>query len=176
VIREDDEVARKPAQSLPDDPARKRGVHYNGLYVVWWDDGSWEWQKCVNCGAQLTSRASRERGYGPSCATVVTSAATEAILREERINAEAYLEEKRHPAPRPHRSAKGRPIDTSGLTRIQLPAVPRSSGQRPAQRAKGITNEQAKELGRLQRAAGEPYTGNGMTAREARQDIQRLKR
>jgi hypothetical protein len=38
---------------------------------------------------------------------------------------------------------------------------------RPARRSRGISNDQAKVLGRLQRALGERYTGSGMTAAEA---------
>lgn len=42
---------------------------------------------------------------------------------------------------------------------------------------KGISNEQAKELGALCRAAGEPYMGNvgGFTAVDAAREIGRLK-
>jgi hypothetical protein len=73
--------------------------HY-GTYILWWDDGNWEWIKCVNCGAELTTPESRERGWGPTCAQVVTEAAKEAVLRQERRNAAAYLDEKRHPQKR----------------------------------------------------------------------------
>jgi hypothetical protein len=51
-IEEDDEVSKNPPRALPGDPAHPRGIKYYGLYVVWWDDGNWEWIKCVNCGAE----------------------------------------------------------------------------------------------------------------------------
>lgn len=173
-IGEDCEVARKSAKTLPDDPERRRGIRYSGHYVVWWDDGRWEWLRCVNCGTPLTSRASRERGYGAACADVVTQAAIDAILRDERANAEAYLEEKRCPARRPRRTPKRTVLDLEGFTTTHLLPGPRSVDQPSARRPRGMTNEQAKELARLQRAAGEPYSGNGMTEREARAEIQRL--
>jgi hypothetical protein len=44
--------------------------------------------------------------------------------------------------------------------RPQLPGRPR-----------GISNDQAAELARLQRQLGTPYSGNGMTAREAARAI-----
>jgi len=37
----------------------------------------------------------------------------------------------------------------------------------PSRKARGITNDQARELARLQRRLGERYTGSGMTAAEA---------
>jgi hypothetical protein len=174
-VREDDGVPKKPPQALPADPGRRRGVRYIGIYVVWWDDGTWEWSKCVNCGAQLTKRESRERGCGPSCAAVVTAAVKEAILREERINAEACLEAKRRPATRRRRASKRIPAAREFNT-TRLPAAPRPGNERSTRKPRGITNEQAKELARLQRTAGESYTGNGMTEREARAEIQRLTR
>jgi Family of unknown function (DUF6011) len=153
---------------LSADPERRREIRYVGLYVVWWDDGNWEWIKCVNCGAELTSPTSRERGCGPTCAEVVTEAAKQARLREERINARAYLEEKKRPRRRrraaPTRSGAGTPTNVDG----------HPGPSRGKSKPKGITNEQAKELARLQRAAGEPYSGSGMTEREARAQIQRL--
>ena len=155
---------------MPADPERRRRVRYVGVYVVWWDDGNWEWIKCVNCGADLTTRESRERGCGPTCAQVVTESAKEARLREERINATAYPEEQAHPGGR-RRAALGksptRPPNQGG----GQPALGRASGK-----PKGITNDQAKELARLQRAAGEPYSGSEMTESQARAEIQRLKR
>ena len=155
---------------MPADPERHRGVRYVGVYVVWWDDGNWEWLKCVHCGAELTTRESRERGCGPSCARVVTEAEKGAKLREERLNAETYLEEKKRPGRR-RRTAPAK-------SRASAPNEPRGqpSQWRTRSKPKGITNEQAKELARLQRAAGEPYSGSGMTEREARAEIQRLKR
>ena len=39
---------------------------------------------------------------------------------------------------------------------------------------RGITNAQAKLLARLQRRAGEPYSGRGLTAAQADQEIRRL--
>ena len=175
-------MARKPPEPLPPGPSRPRIPKYPGIYVIWWDDGTWEWQKCVVCGQPLTSPASRARGYGPSCALVVTEVTTEAVLAEERRNAEAYLEEERNPhrvrRPRPKRA----PIDTSGPLTVRLPPAPRSidPGQRrgSTQRAKpkGIGNAQAKELARLQRAAGKSYSGSGMSEREAALEIARLKR
>jgi hypothetical protein len=55
-------------------------------------------------------------------------------------------------------------------------SVSQPSRRRTKSKPKGITNEQAKELARLQRAAGEPYSGSGMTERAARAEIERLKR
>ena len=166
-------MSRKPPRALPADHERPpRGIRYIGLYVVWWDDGNWEWIKCVNCGAELTTRESRERGCGPTCANVVTEAAKQARLREERINAREYLEEKKRPK-RAYRPALRK-------RRASASAQNRSNYQRgvsqPRSKPKGITNEQAKELARLQRAAGEAYTGSGMTEREARAEIERLRR
>ena len=40
----------------------------------------------------------------------------------------------------------------------------------------GIRSEQAHELAVLQRAVGEPYSGNGMRASQADREIARLKR
>jgi len=94
TVSEDIRVAKKPAQPLPPDPNRRRGIRYPGLYVIWWDDGTWEWIKCVNCGSELTTQKSRQQGCGSTCALVVTEAMKDARLREERINARAYLEEK----------------------------------------------------------------------------------
>lgn len=170
MVGEDDGVSRRPPRALPTDPERPRRPRYIGLYVLWWDDGNWEWIKCVNCGAELTTRKSRERGYGPRCATVVTEAAKQAKLREERINAGTYLEEKTRPGSR-RRAAPG-----SGRARTPNTADGQPGKWRTKPKPKGITNEQAKELARLQRAAGEPYSGSGMTEREARVEIQRLKR
>jgi hypothetical protein len=115
------------------------------------------------------------RGYGPSCAAIVTAATKEAILRGERINAEAYLDDKRHPATR-RRRARERITDAREFTTTRLPAAPRPGNERSTSKPRGITNQQTKELARLQRAAGEPYTGNGMTLREARAEIQQLTR
>jgi hypothetical protein len=42
----------------------------------------------------------------------------------------------------------------------------------PTRRARGISNDQARELARLQRALGERYSGSGMTADEAERVIQ----
>lgn len=39
---------------------------------------------------------------------------------------------------------------------------------------RGITNEQARFLAKLQKRAGEPYSGRGMTAAEADAAIKRL--
>ncbi len=47
---------------------------------------------------------------------------------------------------------------------------PKKKGAKP----KGITNKQAKFLALLQRKAGEKYTGNGMTSRQASKEIDRL--
>jgi hypothetical protein len=41
----------------------------------------------------------------------------------------------------------------------------------PARRARGISNDQARELARLQQMLGEPYSGRGMTAAEASRAI-----
>jgi hypothetical protein len=41
----------------------------------------------------------------------------------------------------------------------------------PARRARGISNDQARELSRLQKTLGEPYSGRGMTAAEATRAI-----
>jgi hypothetical protein len=43
--------------------------------------------------------------------------------------------------------------------------------QRKPQMPRGISNDQAAELARLQRQLGVPYSGNGMTAREAARAI-----
>jgi hypothetical protein len=43
----------------------------------------------------------------------------------------------------------------------------RRGRRRNRARPKGITNAQAKDLARLQRQLGEPYSGAGMTARQA---------
>jgi hypothetical protein len=48
--------------------------------------------------------------------------------------------------------------------------------QRSSRPGRGITNKQAKILAALQRKAGEPYTGNGMSARQAGREIGRLSR
>jgi hypothetical protein len=167
---------------LPADPERRREPRYIGQYVVWWDDGNWEWIKCVNCGAELTTRESRERGCGPTCVNVVTEAAKQALLSEERINAQAYLEEKKRPkrarrsAPRKSRAS----IPDTAVDQSRASTPDRADYQQSMTRAKskpkGITNEQAKELARLQRAAGEAYTGRGMTEREARAEIEKLRR
>lgn len=47
----------------------------------------------------------------------------------------------------------------------------RPVGGRPG---KGITNQQASYLAHLQRQAGLPYTGSGMTCRQATEAIRRL--
>ena len=114
--------------------------------------------------------SSRERGCGPTCAQVVTEAAKAATLREERVSARAYLEEKKRPERRRSRGTAG----SGAYAPIKADSQPRN--WRTKSKPKGITNEQAKELGRLQRAAGERYSGSGMTEREARAGIQRLKR
>jgi hypothetical protein len=44
-------------------------------------------------------------------------------------------------------------------------------GSRPASKPRGITNEQAAELGRLARALGEPYGGRGLTESQAARAI-----
>ena len=49
---------------------------------------------------------------------------------------------------------------------LGAPAKPRSKPD-TSSRTRGISNNQAAELARLQRALGEPYTGRGMTASEA---------
>jgi hypothetical protein len=46
----------------------------------------------------------------------------------------------------------------------------------PKPRQRGISNDQARELAQLQRAAGVPYSGNGMTAAAAAAAIRDLKR
>ena len=163
-------MTRKRPRALPADPKRRRGIRYLGVHVVWWDDGNWEWIKCVNCGAELTTSESRERGCGPTCAQVVTEATQAATLREERINARAYLEEKKRPGRRRPYSAMG----SGAYPPIKADSQPRNSWTKS--KPKGITNEQAKELARPQRAAGEPYSGRRMTEHEARAEIQRLKR
>jgi hypothetical protein len=86
-------VSKKPPQALSGDPAHPRSIKYSGIYVVWWDDGNWEWIKCVNCGAELTTPKSRERGCGPTCAEVVTEAAKEAISRDGMTEEEARGED-----------------------------------------------------------------------------------
>jgi hypothetical protein len=99
-------------------------------------------------GVPLTTRKSRERGCGPSCAAVVTAAAKEAILHEERINAEAYLQEKRPPATREaylqekrppatrHRRAAKGMLDARGFTTTRLAAAPEPSSQRLTRKPK----------------------------------------
>jgi Family of unknown function (DUF6011) len=169
-------VSKRPARVLPEDRSRRRGIKFYGEYVLWWDDGNWEWVKCVNCGRPLTALESRERGCGRSCAALVTDTAKKSILREEHAKAEAYREETRRPAvSRRRRPAKRAPIDTKGFTTTRLPDAPRSTGWRAATKPNGITNDQAKELARLQRAADETYTGSGMTEQQASAEIRRLK-
>jgi hypothetical protein len=168
AISDDVGVSKKPANPLPPDRNRRRGVRYVGMYVVWWDDGNWEWIKCVNCGSDLTSQSSREHGCGPTCALVVTEAMKEARLRDERILAEAYLAEKARGGSTPRASSR------------RSRSVPRARGigqpknRQPPSKLRGITNEQAKELARLQRAAGESYTGHGMSEAQAAAEIRRL--
>jgi hypothetical protein len=57
-----------------------------------------------------------------------------------------------------------------GDERSQLRSAPRKS------KPKGITNDQAKELAQLQKAADERYSGSGMTESMAHAEIHRLKR
>jgi hypothetical protein len=167
---EDDGVSKKPPRALAADPGHPRRMRYYGTYILWWDDGDWEWIKCVNCGAELTSLESRERGCGPTCAQVVTEAAKGAILCEERRNAEAYLEEKKNPRTRRRPTRARSTTRSQDDERSQVKSAPRKS------KAKGITNDQAKELAQLQKAAGERYSGSGMTESMAHAEIQRLKR
>ncbi len=163
-------MSKRPPRALPADPGHPRRIKYYGSYILWWDDGNWEWIKCVNCGAELTTLKSRERGCGPTCAQVVTEAAKGAILREERRNAKAYLEEKKHPRKRRRPTRASSTTRIQGDERSQLRSAPRKS------KPKGITNVQAKELAQLQKAAGERYSGSGMTESMAHPEIQRLER
>lgn len=39
------------------------------VYVTWDDDGNETWLRCVWCGQQLTTEATRGRAYGPECAS-----------------------------------------------------------------------------------------------------------
>jgi hypothetical protein len=59
--------------------------------------------------------------------------------------------------------------------RLGAPTPPRRKPSSPGPispgKPRGILNEQAKELGQLQRELGEEYAGNGMTAAEAGQAI-----
>jgi hypothetical protein len=145
-------------------------MRYYGTYILWWDDGNWEWIKCVDCGAELTTSESRERGCGPTCARVVSEAAKEAILRQERRNAAAYLHEKKHPQTRRRTAPARSTVRVLGDSERRPSSGPRKS------KPKGITNEQAKELARLQKSAGERYTGSGMTEHRALAEIRRLRR
>ena len=172
-------MSKEPPRAVPADPNHRRRPEYIGLYVVWWDDGSWEWIKCVNCGAELTSRTSKERGCGATCASVVTDTMKESILREERISARGHLEAKRRATsravgPRPVAPRPVGPRRTSG-TRPRKRLLDPPNEFQTQSKPRGISNEQAKELARLQRAAGEAYSGSGMTEARARAEIQRLK-
>jgi hypothetical protein len=51
---------------------------------------------------------------------------------------------------------------------------PVESPKKKPKKPKGITNSQAKYLAALQRKAGERYSGNGLTAKEASAEIKRL--
>src|SRR5690242_15686549 len=93
----------------------------------------------------------------------------ESVLREERINARDHLEAKRRATSRPVG-----PRRTSG-TRPRKRLLDPPNEFRTQSKPRGISNEQAKELARLQRAAGEAYSGSGMTEARARAEIQRLK-
>lgn len=169
-------MAKKPAHSLRADPARPRKPRYIGEYVVWWDDGNWEWLKCIACGAPLSTQKSRELGAGPSCAPLVTDAARSRVLAEERARVPEYqYETSRRWRPRPERQ-KPRRVDTSGPATIRLPPETPRRSRGATSKPRGITNQQAKELARLQRAAGESYSGSGLTEDEARSEIARLKR
>jgi hypothetical protein len=57
-----------------------------------------------------------------------------------------------------------------------LPPATRTDPHNAKGKAKGISNSQAKELARLQRVAGETYSGSGITEDQARAEIQRLRR
>lgn len=94
-------------------------------------------------GAELTTLKSRERGCGPTCAQVVTEAAKGAILREERRNAKAHLDEKKSPRKRRRTTRAMGTRRMQGNERSQLRSAPRES------KPKGITNDQAKELAQL---------------------------
>jgi hypothetical protein len=50
----------------------------------------------------------------------------------------------------------------------------RDPAKLPPKDQRGITNKQAKLLAKLQRLAGEPYSGRGMTAAQADAAIKRL--
>jgi hypothetical protein len=53
---------------------------------------------------------------------------------------------------------------------------PARSRREAAGRPRGISNDQARELGRLSRQAGVPYGGNGMSAQVAAATIASLRR
>ena len=91
-------------------------------------------------------------------------------MREERRNAKAYLDENKHPRKRrrPTRARDARRIH--GDMGSQVRSAPSKS------KPQGITNDQAKQLAQLQKAAGERYGGSGMTESMAHAEIQRLKR
>jgi hypothetical protein len=61
---------------------------------------------------------------------------------------------------------KARLQDRTGPAPRRLPS---------SKKARGISNTQAKELAHLQRSLGIPYSGQGMTQREASRTIVRLR-
>jgi hypothetical protein len=101
---------------------------------------------------------------------VVTEAAKGTILREERRNARAYLDEKKNPRKR------RRPTRARATTRIQGDVGSQLRSEPRKSKPKGITNDQAKAQTQLQKAAGERFSGCGMTESMAHAEIQRLKR
>jgi hypothetical protein len=66
-------------------------------------------------------------------------------------------------------------IEREGMTGYARLRGRHARAQRKAA-TKGITNRQAKLLARLQRWAGESYSGAGMTSKRARSEIMRLER
>jgi hypothetical protein len=63
---------------------------------------------------------------------------------------------------------------TRGPARRNVVSLAGGNPSRP--RPPGISNDQARELGALQRELGVPYTGHGMTARQARNAIEAYRR
>lgn len=71
--------------------------------------------------------------------------------------------------------AKSRAYRWNGWrTDLQGGEIKDKPGKPRKRKPKGITNVQAKYLASLQRKAGEPYSGSGLTTSEASQEIRRL--
>lgn len=64
--------------------------------------------------------------------------------------------------------------ERSRPTNRHISHAPYIKGRRSRKPKRGITNLQASYLAGLQRKAGEPYTGSGMSLRQASAEIERL--